>query len=1028
MSKLLIGISVLSLVICAFGCQMITSGDLQPGVTAISLNKTTDTINGTASDTLVPAFLPYTASNKAVTWSSSNASIATVSASGVVTGVLPGTATITVTSADQNKAASCAVTVTLVTVTGVSLNKTTDSMSGTETLVATVIPSNATNKNVVWTSSNNAVATVSSSGTVTSQAPGTTTITATTVDQNIPATCSLTVPNVLVTGVSLNKSSDAISNTDTLIATVAPANATNQNVIWSTSNPAIATVSATGVVTAVSSGSATVMVTTVDQGKTATCAVTITIVHVTGVTVNKTTDTISGTGTDTLTATIVPANATNQNVTWSSSNQAIATVSSAGVVIGVSPGQATVTVTTVDGNMTANCTITVSKISVTGISINKTADNIPIYGTDTLIATISPSTATNQNVTWVSSNSSIATVSSSGVITGIALGTATITATTADQGLTAICLVTVSPNTVTGVSLNKTIDTINVGGTDTLIDAITPSFATNQNVSWSSSNTSVATVSTSGVVTGVAVGTATITVTTVDQAKTATCSVTVVQLVTGVSLNKTNDTIDMPTPGTDTLIATIQPTNATNQTVTWSSSNSSIATVSSSGVVTAIAPGTATITVTTADQGKTASCTVTVVQLVTVVSLNKSTDTINGTGTDTLTATVLPTNAKNQSVTWTSSNSAIATVSSSGIVTGVTAGQVTITVTTVDQGKTANCLVTIVNVPVTGVSLNKTNDSIDSGNTDTFTATIAPTNANNKNIVWTTSSTSIATISSSGVVTGISAGTVTITATTVDQGKTASCLLTVNVPVSGVNLSKGTDSINVGGTDTIIATILPSNAYNKNVTWVSSNTAVATVSTSGVITSIGYGTATITVTSIDQGKTANCIVTAQYIIGQTGPGGGLICYDSVVATGSTFMENGVTCRYLEAAPTDQSSGVAWWNGTDTNIPGAISTTIGSGKANTNAIIGVQGYGNYAAEVCTNYTGGGKNDWFLPSQSELNTMYSNLYVKNLGSFSSKIYWSSSQVSLNSAWSLVFSIDNPFAETTAGGLYVRAIRAF
>jgi len=167
---------------------------------------------------------------------------------------------------------------------------------------------------------------------------------------------------------------------------------------------------------------------------------------------------------------------------------------------------------------------------------------------------------------------------------------------------------------VTGVALNKSYVSLVVGGTETLTPTITPANATNKTVSWRSSNNSIATVSAQGIVAGVAAGTATITVTTVDGNKTADCTVTVTVPVIGVSLNKSSTSIVVG--NTETLSPTITPANATNKTVSWRSSNASIATVSSNGTVTAVAPGSATITITTADGNKTATCTVTILQTV----------------------------------------------------------------------------------------------------------------------------------------------------------------------------------------------------------------------------------------------------------------------------------------------------------------------------------------------------------------------------------------------------------------------------
>ena len=166
---------------------------------------------------------------------------------------------------------------------------------------------------------------------------------------------------------------------------------------------------------------------------------------------------------------------------------------------------------------------------------------------------------------------------------------------------------------VTKVELNKTSLTLNVGDEETLIPTITPDNATDKSVTWESSDTNIATVDTNGVVTAVAPGTATITVTTVDGGYKDTCPVTVTAApvpVTGVSLNK--DSLALGVGDSETLTATVKPEDATNKAVTWTSSNSTVATVDQNGVVTAVAPGTATITVTTVDGGFTAICTVTV--------------------------------------------------------------------------------------------------------------------------------------------------------------------------------------------------------------------------------------------------------------------------------------------------------------------------------------------------------------------------------------------------------------------------------
>jgi hypothetical protein len=163
-----------------------------------------------------------------------------------------------------------------------------------------------------------------------------------------------------------------------------------------------------------------------------------------------------------------------------------------------------------------------------------TTATVWIHLTTQLNATVSPANATNKAVNWSSSNTSVATVSATGIVSGLAAGSATITVTTVDGSFKGTCLVVVFDEgiAVTGVTMAPTTVTINVGATTQLTATVTPTNATNKSVTWTSSNTAVATVSSTGLVTGVATGSATITVKTVDQAKTATSSITVIPVST----------------------------------------------------------------------------------------------------------------------------------------------------------------------------------------------------------------------------------------------------------------------------------------------------------------------------------------------------------------------------------------------------------------------------------------------------------------------------------------------------------------
>lgn len=499
---------------------------------------------------------------------------------------------------------------------------------------------------------------------------------------------------ILVSSITLNSTSLTLSigDTQTLTATIAPDNADDKSVTWSSSDATVASVDQTGKVTALKEGTATITVTAQDgSGKTGTCAVTVNAIPVTGVTLNQTSLSFTVMNqTQQLHATVLPDNATYKTVTWTSNNESVAIVSSTGVV--TAKGDGTVTITATAGGKSATCTVSVTlTVPVTGVTLNKTTLTLTPNATETLTATVAPSNATNQNVTWSSDNTSVATVSN-GTVTAVAVGTANITVTTADGNKQARCAVTVNPIRVTSVTLNKTSYAFtSLNATLQLSATVKPDDATYKTVSWTSDDTSVATVDQSGKVTSKGSGTTTIRATA--DGKSATCAITVSIPVTGVSLNMT--TLTLSPNETYLLQANVTPTSATNKGVTWSSNNTTVATVLSSGLVTAKAEGTAKITVTTIDGNKTAECTVTVFVPVTSITLNYTSLTLELGKSKTLVATVLPENATDKTVTWTVANSSVVTINDNGVVQAVGCG--TVTVVARAGNESAMCQVTVIN-------------------------------------------------------------------------------------------------------------------------------------------------------------------------------------------------------------------------------------------------------------------------------------------------------------------------------------------
>lgn len=662
-------------------------------------------------------------------------------------------------------------------------------------LIANIVPLEA-KASVEWTSSDNGIVTVKD-GVLTGIKVGEATVTAKCPSSGVSTICKISVtPGI--TSISLNYSviyMEQYSSNWDLRATILPSNVVNKNVIWSTSNQSIVQVKPNGELTAYWPGTVTITAKSECGGKTATCKV-IVDTKISECSLDKKNLKLKVGDSERLTAIITPENATNKKVRWHSSDDAIATVDSTGLVTAKKIGSTAIWANTIIGSHSASCWIEVTSatVPVTDVLLNQASLSLVEGKSATLTAEVFPSDATNKQVTWSSSNPSVASVSSNGVVTAKSAGKAIITAKSKDGGKTGTCEVTVNAaaTAVTGISLDKSSLSLTEGQMASLSYTISPSNATNKSVSWSTNNSNVAVIATDGTVIAKKAGTATITIKTADGGKTATCRVTVKEAktdVTGVTLSMS--TMSLEEGYSCNLKATVSPSNATDKSVSWSSSNPSVATVSSDGIVTAKGAGTATITVKTNDGNKTATCSVTVISAkvpVTGISLNETSHSLSAGWTFYLHETITPSNATDKSVTWSSSNPSVATVNS-GAVTAKGRGTAIITVKTNDGGKTATCTVTVTgsNIHVTDVSLNKTSLTIEEGKTTKLTASVSPANATDKTLSWSSSNTSVATVSSDGTVTAKAEGKATITVKTKDGGKTASCSITVTKKQSGLN-------------------------------------------------------------------------------------------------------------------------------------------------------------------------------------------------------------------------------------------------
>lgn len=317
-----------------------------------------------------------------------------------------------------------------------------------------------------------------------------------------------------------------------------------------------------------------------------------------------------------LTVSFDPINTTNKEIVWSSSDKSIATVEN-GVVKAIKEGFAVITATTTN-NKSASCRLTINNVLASSIKVIPSELVLTPGATVKLAAPILPETTTNQSIRWSSENENVVIVNQSGIIKTLSVGTSHITATTLDgTNLSAICLITVVPIKIESLVLNPSYVNGQEGEHAQIVVTVLPENATNKTIAWSSSDERVATVDSEGVVSLLKEGTATITASSTDESGvSASCNITVLMpeiLVSSISLNP--DSVDGKEGGQIQINATVLPEDAINKTISWGSSDETVATVDGTGLISLLKKGTAIITATATDgSGVSAECAVVVTE------------------------------------------------------------------------------------------------------------------------------------------------------------------------------------------------------------------------------------------------------------------------------------------------------------------------------------------------------------------------------------------------------------------------------
>lgn len=413
---------------------------------------------------------------------------------------------------------------------------------------------------------------------------------------------------------------------------------------------------------------------------------------------------------------------------------------------------------------------------------------------------------------------------------------------------------------VTGITLNETSKTLAIGEILSLSETITPNNASNPKVSWSSSNEAVATVE-NGKVTAVGKGTATITVTAEDGShKAASCTVTVLKLPESISVSGGHDLfLNDNANKTVQLTSIVLPADASDTSVTWSSSNDSIATVSNTGLVTAKGLGTATITATA--NGNTsllAQCQVEVKNYITGLDIIGNDEVAVG-GYGQYKVSITPSTASDQSISWATNNNNIATIDRNGVVQGVSQGTVIITATATDRNTVFAQKEISVYQPIKEISISGTN-ALTVGKTTTLTTHVLPTNANISKITWSTDNAAIATVNQNGVVTAKGNGIVYITASASDDSTVkATHEIEVTTLISSLTVAE-IESVDVGATATYQTTITPSTASNKKLIWSVDDESIASVDSTGRITGLAPGFVSVTATTTDGSNISSSVL------------------------------------------------------------------------------------------------------------------------------------------------------------------------
>jgi plastocyanin len=826
----------------------------------------------------------------------------------------------------------------------------------TEQFIATGTYSDNSTKDltssVTWASATTSVATINSSGLATAVAQGTSAISAKL--DGITGSTVMTVTPAVLQSIAVTPVNPSVpkGETEQFTATGSFSDKSTQDLTnsatWASSTTSVATISSTGLATAAAQGTSTISATL--SGVSGSTIMTVSPAALLSIAVTPTNPSIAKGLTQQFTATGNFSDNTTQNltssVTWVSATTSVATITSGGLATGVATGTSNISATF--SGVTGSTVLTVTPAALVSIAVSPANPSIAKGTTQQFAATGTYTDNSTQiltsSVTWVSATTSVATITSAGLATGVATGTSSISATLA--GVTGSTVLTVSPASLVSIAVTPADPSIAKGltqqftATGTFSDNSTQNLTTS--VTWASATTSVATINSTGLATAIATGTSTISATQSGVTGSTVLTVSPAALVS-IAVTPTNPSIVKGTTQQFTATGTFTDNSTQNLTgsVTWASATTSIATINATGLASGIASGTSNISATFSGVTGSTVLTVTPAALVSIAVSPANPSIAKGlTQQFTATGTFSDNSTQNitGSVTWASAATSVATINTAGLATGLATGTSSISATL--SGITGSTVLTVTPAALVSIVVTPANPSIAKGLTHQFTATGTFTDNSTQSltnsVTWASATSSVATISNTGLVTAVATGSSSISATL--GGVTGSTVLTVtpatlvSIAVTPTNpsIAKGTtQQFTATGTFTDNST----QSLTNSATWASATPTVATISATGLASGLAVGTTAITAT----------------LNGVTSPADTLTVTGANITVAAIAAEWGSQTATLQTAadgvrllPTGRKKDLPWFNINKIAISLSQAAVVSAGDV---SMVGLKG-GNY----------------------------------------------------------------------------------